>query len=670
MNLVDAYKIIKSKGILWVIFRSKYEISRKTGLLKRKFPTKHMRDQELFDILKNKKIRTAKDFGNILKEHRNRFFLGTKELDAYREFLMKCLNEKEKTKVINIADNAIDGKILCFSKWEGNFGNPINWHLNPIAKYSWPKNIHWIDLEELSKETGDVKYVWEASRFPHFYYFVRAYTLTKDEKYAKAYWDHVESWIKENPNNYGINWKCGQEIAFRMFAWLFGLYVFLDSSYTTDERIVTLYKNLYQSIIRIENNIDFAVKSVQNNHSISEAAGLFTFAILFPFFEDSERLLEKGKKHLEQEGLKQIYDDGTYIQNSMNYHRLMLQDYTWCYRLAEINGYSFTKELTERINKSIYFIYQMQDEVSGMVPNYGANDGTLLFPLSVCDYLDYRPQINTINFLINKKRLYKPGLYDEDLLWFCGIDAVNDDSFNHMKRVPDKFAIGGYYTFRNGNYSGMVKCCDGKNRPNSADMLHFDLWYKGINLLCDIGSYSYNPEEKFRGYFGATKNHNTITINGRNQIKKGPRFLTIEWANGFVDEYLAKKKEIYFKGHYDTYKNTHKREIIFGKDNITIVDYIKNPSKGKMKVRLTWNIGTHVEKIDANAFKLITKDETFILGLDSKTKGKAGLYYGNNEQPIGWRSLYYGEMIPMNQLDFEVESCIDKEAIVTKIYMK
>ena len=97
-----------------------------------------------------------------------------------------------------------------------------------------------------------------------------------------------------------------------------------------------LIKNIYLNAIRIEKNIEFAIKAVQNNHAISEAAGLFTVGILFPFFKDSERWLYKGKKYLEQEGLKQIYDDGSYIQHSTNYHRLMLQDYTWCYRLAEL----------------------------------------------------------------------------------------------------------------------------------------------------------------------------------------------------------------------------------------------------------------------------------------------------------------------------------------------
>lgn len=668
MNILDIYKIIKNKGISWTIFRTKYEIGRRTGVIKNRFPVNEISNRELLNRTTGKRINTIGKMANEIRTNKNRFFINSESIDICHDFLESTLNKAEKDALINIADRAIDGKIFCFSRWEADYGKPINWHLNPVTGYEWPKDKHWVDLEELSKESGDVKYVWEASRFPQFYYFVRAYALTNNEKYAKAYWEQVESWIAENPYNLGINWKCGQEIAFRMFAWIFGLHAFLDSSYSTDERIFILIKNLYQSVIRIENNIDFAIKAVQNNHSISEAAGLFTFGILFPFFKESERLLIKGKTYLEQEGLKQIYNDGSYIQNSMNYHRLMLQDFAWCYRLAELNGHSFSIELTDKINKSVYFLYQMQEEKTGMLPNYGANDGALIFPLSVCDYLDYRPQINTVYYILNNKRLYEPGIYDEGLLWFCGLDAVKDSPKTDIKRISEGFEVGGYYTFRNGNFSGMIKCGNHKKRPSPGDMLHFDLWYKGTNILCDVGSYSYNPEKSFRNYFRATKNHNTVTINDQDQAKRGPRFLTIDWPNGYTERFENDGQNIYFSGYHDAYDNIHAREIEFKKDFIIVTDTIRNTERENIKIRLNWNIGTSIEKLDDNKFRLKADDETIILELSSTTKGSFKLYFGDINKPAGWRSLYYGEMLPMNQLVYEVFSREHSEKIVTRIY--
>lgn len=670
MNIIDAFKIAKNKGPEWILFRTGYEMKRRTGIMKKRFIIEELSDSELINKVSDHKLKTKSAIVDYVKLKRSKFFFQNDNRSSYHKHLTQKLNKDEKENLINIADDAIEGKILCFSKWKADYGYPINWNVNPITKYEWPMDRHWVEIEELSKGSGDVKYVWEASRFPQIYYFIRAYTLTNNDKYAKAYWEQIESWIEGNPYNMGINWKCGQEVSFRMFSWIFGLYVFLDSPESTENRIFNLVKNLYQSAIRIEHNIDFAIKAVQNNHSISEAAGLFTFGILFPFFKDSKRISRKGKKYLEQEGLKQIYGDGSYIQNSMNYHRLMLQDYAWCYSLANTNDVKFSTDLTKKIKESIEFLYQMQNKENGRLPNYGANDGALIFPLTSCDYLDYRPQLNTINYIINGDKLYESGIHDEELLWFCGLDSVGSKLYNLNIRESKDFKIGGYYTFRGYNSFGMIRCVNNKHQ-GPADMLHFDFWYKGVNVLCDTGSYSYNTRKKLKDYFRSTKSHNTITINDEEQMKRGPRFLVIDSPKGYVNQYEKTQEEIYFSGYHDAYKNRHTREIIFMKDHCIIKDKINNLEEDKINIKLNWNIGTTLKKIGDSKYGLKINDkESIKFEISSITNGKIELYYGDEEKPAGWKSLYYGEKTPMNQLVYEIESREKEEEIVTKIFLK
>ncbi len=50
--------------------------------------------------------------------------------------------------------------------------------------------------------------------------------------------------------------------------------------------------------------------------------------------------------------------------------------------------------------------------------------------------------------------------------------------------------------------------------------------------------------------------------------------------------------------------------------------------------------------------------------------GIVNIYSGNEDIPAGWRSLYYGEKIIMNQLVYEVNSIKDKEIIITKIFSR
>ena len=377
-------------------------------------------------------------------------------------------------------------------------------------------------------------------------------------------------------------------------------------------------------------------------------------------------------KYLEQEGLKQIYDDGSYIQNSMNYHRLMLQDYAWCYRLAELNGIKFSKILTQKIRLAINFLYQMQDEISGKVPNYGANDGALIFQLTSCDYLNYKPQLNTINYIINGRKLYERGKHEEELLWFCGTEAIKSKNIAEVVKKPSRFDVGGYYVIRGKDSFGMIRCTKYKHRPGHADMLHFDLWYKGKNVLVDVGSYSYNPsEEKFRNYFNSTKNHNTITINDKEQIRKGPRFLTLDWPEGFLNDFRVEQNKIFFSGYHTAYNNTHTRKIEYKENCYTIIDEIENNKKEKINIKLNWNIGTEIKKIDDNRYRLIVdKENELIMEISSSTMGIVNIYSGNEDIPAGWRSLYYGEKIIMNQLVYEVNSIKDKEIIITKIFSR
>src|SRR6185295_11415525 len=108
----------------------------------------------------------------------------------------------------------------------------------------------------------------------------------------------VEDWRDNNPPQLGANWKCGQEISFRVMAWCFGLYGFLDAQSTTAQCVASLAQMIAISGARIEANLDYAL-SQHNNHGISEGLGLWTIGSLFPELRSAERWREKGRQVLE-----------------------------------------------------------------------------------------------------------------------------------------------------------------------------------------------------------------------------------------------------------------------------------------------------------------------------------------------------------------------------------
>jgi len=154
------------------------------------------------------------------------------DTDSIKDFLITLPGDK-KEEIVSIADKAIKGILTGFSSIELDYGNPINWHLNPVTGKVCEKNTKWYNIPDFDKELGDIKVIWEASRFTHFFYFARAYLITGDEKYYCVFSDQLEDWLKDNPYSYGANYKCGQECALRMTNTLMGYSIFKKHGLTT-----------------------------------------------------------------------------------------------------------------------------------------------------------------------------------------------------------------------------------------------------------------------------------------------------------------------------------------------------------------------------------------------------------------------------------------------------
>lgn len=102
-----------------------------------------------------------------------------------------------------------------------------------------------------------------------------------------------------------------------------------------------------------------------------------------------------GKKWFEEEIAYQIYEDGTFLQHSMNYHRIVVQLLTWGITLAE-RKQVFDAIVYKQAASSLLFLRACMVKENGWLPNYGANDGALFFKLSNVHFRDYRPQLQAL----------------------------------------------------------------------------------------------------------------------------------------------------------------------------------------------------------------------------------------------------------------------------------
>lgn len=589
--------IITEYGLLWVINRSLYSAKLKMMraipsteyIFERKVSIKRV---DIFDI-------------DVIK---------------IEKFLL-TLSDEKKEEIIAIADRAIEGKIRAFSSIELDYGSPINWHFNPITKVEVDKNSKWYEIQDFDPIRGDIKAVWEASRFTHFYYFARAYLITKDNKYYYAFSEQLGNWLKDNRYSYGANYKCGQEATLRMINALIVYSVFRSFGLVNGTDEENLRKLVGESYKKVLSNFFYAHKCIKNNHTLSEITGLIVGA----WCSDDQRKLIKAYRLLEKEIKRQFLPDGGYIQNSVNYQRFALQLMEFNLKISNKTRFRISDESKGLIRNSILQLYQLQD-VTGDVPNRGSNDGALIFPVTSSDYRDFRPVINTVVSLFENSSMYEAGVYDEEIYWF-GERDLNDIPTVKIERKSMAFENSGLYSMRSHNSFLMVILQNIKTRPGQMDQLHIDLWYKGRNLLCDSGSYSYASE--LGKSMSLTAGHNTAKVDNKEQMKKQGPFLVYDWSSAQNVEY----SDTHFKGTM-TSKNgyIHTRSIKSTREGYLIEDEVVGDGE---KCHINFHTPCKVRVID-NAFELISNNEVIaIITTDGKieiTNAYRSLYYLKKEE--------------------------------------
>jgi hypothetical protein len=436
------------------------------------------------------------------------------------EELLAVLGEDGKAALLAEADEIVAGQVRLFG------GEPVELNLTVPGKLEhWTAyETHPSLLSALISPFPDIKYIWEPARFGWAFCLGRAYHLTHEEKYAETFWHNFEFFISANPPYRGPNWISGQEAALRLMAFVWSAQVFAASSSSTPERNAALAHSVSIHASRIIPTLVYA-RSQQNNHLLTEAAGLLTAGLALPDHPQSSHWFVPGWKWL-NEGLRsQIDSYGEYAQHSTNYHRLMLQVVLWTNHLVRSNEFIhyWPRQTNEAIVRSIHWLLAILDADSGRTPNLGANDGAYIFPLTVCPFSDYRPVLNAAARAFLDYDLPR-GPWDELALWF-GVPLENPKFIQLPRYLGDQLYGKDSWAY--------LRTAQFTSRPSHADQLHVDLWWRSLNVAQDAGTYLYNAAPPWDNRLTAAQVHNTVTVNGRDQFTRAGRFLYLDWFNAY-----------------------------------------------------------------------------------------------------------------------------------------
>lgn len=535
----------------------------------------------------------------------------------------------------------------------------MDWYTDPRSGYRRDPELPWPRALVQGEGVSDVKVVWEAGRFPHAFEMARAAAFfpASREVLASALIEQICGFRRVAPYPRGVHWASGQEAVFRLIAFLFAYRTLLAESGVSAEGADVIACELVDVLRYVEENIDFARHAVYNNHLLSEALGLYAGGALLGDVPGAHDLKKRGRELLDEGVRLQFYGDGGYIQLSHNYHRVALQDLLMACVFSRSAGEDVPVEWRAAIGRSVDFLVAHQNPADGSLPNYGANDGALPFVLSTCDFSDFRPTLQAASLAARGERLYEAGPWDEEAAWQLGPDAL-DARVALRSRRSVSFAETGFHVLRSQSDASTFaafRCGTIRDRFSQIDMLHVDLFWRGQNVLVDGGSYLYNGPREWHNHFMSTAGHNTVTVDGHDQMKHARKFKCLYWTEAALLAFERKGNFTVAAGEHYGFRRAegqcvHRRAIALHDDGVGIVvDTIAGA--GPHRVRLHWLMGAFPHEVDSESglIRLETPAGRFELAVvePGPVREKLDVAVGAEHPPRGWVSRYYGEKTPV-----------------------
>lgn len=648
-------------------------------------------------------------------DHPARF---TFDPDADLAPALASVTHGEGASLLREAEEILEGRYRLFGGPPRRLGFPPDWDaFVPLSNGESRVRVHLDDhwsAYDVDAFPQDVKLIWEPSRFGWVFPLGRAYRLTGEARFAEGFWTLLRSWREANQPNAGPHWVSAQEVALRVLALIFAFYAFAPALAETPHRAVEIAEMIAVHALRIPPTMSYA-RAQGNNHLLTEAVALYSVGLTFPEFRLARRWKALGRRWVITALSEQVFPDGGYVQHSTNYHRLALQAGLWAAQLGSCNHEPLPSAAHGALRRLTRCLMALVEREGGRTPNFGPNDGALILPLTTDPFSDFRHVVQAGSVFAFGRRACPPGPWDEALVWLgladmgdgledlsAGLGGRSREAFggpvaidrsggralsgssvgrrsvplgesapraeDRSRRVPEGFPDAGLYFLRGQRAWGMLRCGRFTSRPGHSDQLHLDLWWRGLNVAGDPGTYLYSGEPPWDNALMGAMVHNTVVVDGEDPMRRAGRFLWLNWAQGTVlgrwrtpDQSL----EVLVCKH-DGYRRlgvVHRRAVLrVGDDLWLVVDDLLGV--GVHRLRLNWSLVDCPWRLEADRVELETPQGRALVKLDGEGL-TVGLYRGGEladggdpiSEPIvlGWWSPTYAVKDPAITMVAEAE---------------
>jgi len=342
---------------------------------------------------------------------------------------------------------------------------------------------------------NDLRSIWEYARLQGV---TKTLFEVSDESSRHIALHDVLVWIENNPFPFGLHYLSVMECALRIPVFVYCLKLLPKMSADSKCVILTaIHRHAWLTHRRL------SLYSSLGNHTVAEAVGLVFAGGLFRHTAHGCVWLARGTELLTQELPHQVLDDGGPAEQSLSYHRFVLDLYWLVADFLELNKMYDCKSWRSRLEIGERFFVAFCD-ARGSFPSIGdSDDGHALGPGLA------------------------PQRYGQQVIE-AGVTTFPESGYTVVRQA------GGVHLTIDHGPLGMPPLYN----HGHADALSFTLSVGGVSFFVDPGTYCYNNAPNYRRYFKSTRAHNTVAVDEMDQARQLNSFI---WDKPFQSGAIVKE---------------------------------------------------------------------------------------------------------------------------------
>ena len=405
------------------------------------------------------------------------------------------------------------------------------WHAGFQTKNDWPLEFSYSLKYKQRDDIGDARTNWELNRHFQFAILAKNYAASHDKKYLDEFTELFEDWNEKNPFLWGISWTSVMEIAIRCSNWCYS-YCFLKLADAPEK----LLDQLQTGILNMTDYITkhYSRYSSANNHLIVEAYAIGQTGILC----DYQPWIKLAVDILTRELPLQNYSDGVNKELSLHYQSFYMEAMGLMMRLLIKNGIDVPESWKPWLEKMCTYVADCMGDYGEAVV-FGDDDEGKILDLQGGIENHYKYTLGLLSVMLDRQYTDLSRLNCENLNWLFTEEEYRDvqkkllycsplcacyrEGGNTLLRSKDKRILIGIDHAAVG--FGSIAA------HGHADALNFQMYVDGQPVFADPGTYIYHCDLNSRNAFRKTENHNTVTVDGKDQSEMLGAFLWGKKAN-------------------------------------------------------------------------------------------------------------------------------------------